>query len=92
MKVTVIPIVKGAFVIEINGLVQELEDVKIRAETVQTTASLQSARILGGVPETCCHSNSSDKPSAHACEKNSHSINKDNNNIKEKARLSWTNF
>ena len=35
------------------------------------TTALRSARILGRVEETCCHSNSSEKPSANANVKNS---------------------
>ena len=54
MKVTIIPIVIGALGTVIKGLVQELEDLKItgRVEVVQTTALLQSARILRRVLET----------------------------------------
>ena len=40
-------------------------------ETVQTTALLISARILRRVQETCCHSDSSGKPSANIGVKNS---------------------
>ena len=40
-------------------------------ETIQTTAFLRSARILWRVLETCCHSNSSERPSANTDVKNS---------------------
>ncbi len=48
MKVTVIPIVVGALGTVRKELVQGLEDLEIRgrAETIQTTALLISARIL----------------------------------------------
>ena len=40
-------------------------------ETIQTTALLRSARILGRILWSCCHSNSNEKPSANASVKNS---------------------
>ena len=48
MKVTVIPIVIGTLGTVTKGLVQRLEDLKIRGRlmTIQTTALLRSARIL----------------------------------------------
>ena len=48
MKMTVIPIVTGAFGAVNKGVVQELEDLEIRrcVETFQTTALLRSVRIL----------------------------------------------
>ena len=54
MKVTVIPIVTGALGTVTKGLVLILDDLKIRgrAETIQTTALLRSARILRRVLET----------------------------------------
>ena len=50
-----------------------LEEMEIRgrAETIQITPMLRSARILKKVPETCCYSDSSERPSADAGEKNS---------------------
>ena len=49
MKVTVIPIVIGALGTVTIGLAQAVEDMEIsgRVETIQTTATLRSARILG---------------------------------------------
>ena len=49
-----------------------MEDLEIRGQmkTIQTTL-LRSARILRRVLETCCYSNSSEKPSANAGAKNS---------------------
>ena len=54
MKVTVIPIVISQLRRVIKGLVMGLEDLEIRGqvETIQTTASLISARILRRV--LCC--------------------------------------
>ena len=54
MKVTIIPIVTGAFCTVTKGLLKGLEDLEIRgrAETVQTTALLRSSKILRRVLET----------------------------------------
>ena len=54
MKVTIMPIVIGAFGRIIKGLLKGLEDLEItvRVETVQTTTLLRSARILRRVLET----------------------------------------
>ena len=73
MKVTIIPIVISALGTVKKGLVQRLEDLEItrRMETVQTIASLRSARIPRRVLESCCHSNFSGKPSVNADVKNS---------------------
>ena len=72
MKVTIIPIVIGALDTIPKGLVQGLEELEIRerVETIQTIALLRLARILSRVLETCCHSNSCEKPSANAGVKN----------------------
>ena len=79
MKVTIIAIVTGASAIVTKRLAQGLEDleIRVRVETVQTTALLKSARILRRVLETwkdCCLSNSSGKSSANADVKNSQSV------------------
>ena len=71
MKVTIIPIVIGAFGTVTKGLLKDLEDLEVgdRVETIQTTALLKTARILRRVLETrgtCCHSISSEIPSAYA--------------------------
>ena len=42
-----------------------------QAETIQTTALLRMARKLRRVLETCCHSDSTERPSANICAKNS---------------------
>ena len=54
MKVTIIPIVIGAFGTVTKGLLKGLEDLGIggRVETIQTTALLKTAIILRRVLET----------------------------------------
>ena len=53
MKVTIIPIVIGAFGTVTKGLLKGLEDLEVRGrvETSQTTPLLRTARILRKVPE-----------------------------------------
>ena len=73
MKVTIVPIVIGVLGTITKGLLKGLEDLEVggRVETLQTTALLRTARILRRVlEETCCHSNSSEKPSANPDVKN----------------------
>ena len=57
MKVTIIPIVIGAFGTVTKGLLKGMEDLEVggREETIQTTALLRMARILRRVLETCGH-------------------------------------
>ena len=54
MKVTIGPIVIGVLGTITKGLLKGLEDLEIggRAETIQTTALLRTARILRRVLET----------------------------------------
>ena len=54
MKVTIIPVVIGAFGTVTKGLLMGLEDLEVggRVETIQTTALLRTARILRRVLET----------------------------------------
>ncbi len=54
MKVTIIPIVSGAFGTVTKGLLKGLEDLEVggRVETIQTTALLKTARKLRKVLET----------------------------------------
>ena len=54
MKVTIIPIVNGAFGTVTKGLLKGLEDLEVggRVETIQTTALLRTARILKRVLDT----------------------------------------
>ena len=54
MKVTILPIVIGAFGSVTKGLLKGLEDLKVggRVETIQTTALMKTASILRRVLET----------------------------------------
>ena len=54
MKVTIVPIVIGAFNTITKGLLKGLEDLEVggRVETIQMTALLRTARILRRVLET----------------------------------------
>ena len=54
MKVTIVPIVIGAFGTITKGLLKGMEDLEVggRVETIQTTALLRTARILRRVLET----------------------------------------
>ena len=73
MKVTVLPMVTSALGTVSTSLVRGPEklDIEVRAETIHTTAVLKSTRILRRVLETCCHSDSSERPSTNAVVKNS---------------------
>ena len=54
MKVTIVPIVIGAFDTVTKGLLKGLEDLKVRGrvDTIQTTALVRTARILKRVLDT----------------------------------------
>ena len=54
MKVTIIPIIIGAFGTVTKGLLNGLEDFEVggRVETTQTTTLLRTVRILRRVLET----------------------------------------
>ena len=54
MKVTIIPIVIGAFGTVTKGLLKGLENLEVRGrvETIKTTALLRTARILRRVLDT----------------------------------------
>ena len=54
MKVTIIPIMNGAFGTTTKGLLKVLEDLEIRGrvETIQNTTLLRTARILRRVLKT----------------------------------------
>ena len=77
MKLTIVPIVIGAFGTITKGLLKGLEGLEVggQVETIQMTALLRMARILRRVLETCCHSNSSEKLSANTDVKNSKRVN-----------------
>ena len=54
MKVTIMPIVIGAFSTVTKGLLKGLDDLEVgnQVETIQTTALLKTARILWRILET----------------------------------------
>ena len=71
MKVTIVPVVMGAFGTITKGLLKSLEDLEVggRVETIQTTALLRTAIILRRVLEIwgdLLSLSSSEKPSANA--------------------------
>ena len=86
MKVTIVPIVIGAFGTITKGLLKGLEDLEIggRVETIQMTALLRTARILRRVLETWGDLLSltlqRKKPSVSADVKNSKGVNNNNCN------------
>ena len=71
MKVTIIPIVIGAFETVTKGLLKGLEDLEVggRVEIIQTTTLWRTESWK--LEETYYHSNSSERPSANADVKNS---------------------
>ena len=66
MKVVVIPIVIGELGTILKDLIKRLEDLEIKGQegTLKTTTLLRLAKILK-ILETCCHSNSRERPSAN---------------------------
>ena len=52
MKVTIVPIVIGAFETVTKGFLKGLEDLEVGVETIQTIALLKTARILRRILET----------------------------------------
>ena len=83
MKVTTVPMVIEAFGTIRKGLLKSPEDLEVGrwVETIQMTVLLRTARILRGVQETCCHSNSSEKQSAITDVRNSKGVNNNINKI-----------
>ena len=76
MKVTIVPIVIGALGTVTKGLLKVLEDLEVggRVETIQTTAFWGRPEYWDEswrLEDNCCHSNSSEKPSANTDVKNS---------------------
>ena len=87
-QLTMISIVISALGTVTKALIQGLEDLEIRGkvETIQTTAFFFLDRpeyweASWKLEETCCHSNSSQKPSASTGMKNSQKISCNNNNM-----------
>ena len=77
MKFTIVPIVSGALGTVTKRLLKVLEDLEVgrRVETIQMKALVRMAKILRRVKETCCHLNTSEKPSANTYMKNSKGVN-----------------
>ena len=87
MKVTIIPIVIGAFGTVTKGLLKGLEDLEVggRVETYPNNSIIEDGQNTEKSPEkrleeTCCRSNFSERPSANADVKNSKGVNNNNNN------------
>ena len=76
IKVTIIPVVVGAFGTVTKGLLKGQEDLEIKGlvETTKATTFLRMARILRRVEGTCCHSNFSERSSVNAGVKNSKGV------------------
>ena len=68
MKVTIIPILIGAFGTVTKGLLKDLEDLEVggRVETIEITTLLKTAGIRRRFLKICCHSISSERLSAYA--------------------------
>ena len=93
MKVTIEPIVIGAFVTITKRLLKSLEDLEVggSVETIQMTALQRTARILRRdleIEETCSHSNSSEKPSANIDVKNCKGVN-NKKKKKQNSKILW---
>ena len=73
MKVTIIPIVIGAFGTVTKWLLKGLEDLEVgwRVETIHYLERQEYREESERLEETCCHSNSCERPSAKADVKNS---------------------
>ena len=80
VKVTIVPIVIGAFGTITKGLLKGLDNMEVggRVETIEMTTLLRTVKILRRVLETCCHSNSSEIPSAVTDVRNSKGVNNNN--------------
>ena len=93
----IIPIVNGAFGTVTKGLLKGLKELDIgrRVETIQTLLHYwewpEYWEEYWGLEEICCHSNSSERPSANANVKISNS-NYDNNNNDKPCEFFHTSF
>ena len=85
MKVTIVPIVIGAFGTITKGLLKGLKDLEVGGRVRlskwqhfwERPEYWEESWIL---EETCCHSNSREKPSANTDVKNAKGVNNNNNN------------
>ena len=72
MRVTIVPIVTGAFGTVTKGVLKGPKALEVggRVETIQTTAFLKKrpeySEESWRQKETCCHLNSSERPSANS--------------------------
>ena len=91
MKVTIILIVIGAFGTITKGLLKglELADEWRPSKPLHYCERPEYWEESWRLEETCCHSNSSERPSANTDEKNSEGVNNNNNNNSAK-QLSHT--
>ena len=86
MKVKIVPIVISAFGTVTEGSLKGLEDLEVgrRVGTIKWQHFWERPESWDEswrLEETCCHSNSSEKPSANTDVKNSKGVN--NNNMKD---------
>ena len=96
MKVTIIPIVIVAFGTVTKGLLKGMEDLEVgwRVETIQTKVYWQRPEYgeeFWRLEETCCHSNSIERPSANADVKKSNGVSECSKLAQKeyKARYDW---
>ena len=84
MKVTIEPIVIGAFGTISKGLLKGLEDLEVGGRDYSHDSIADNGKNPetppGQLEEAFCHSNSNEKPSANTDEKNSKGVNNNNNN------------
>ena len=81
MKVTIVPIVIGAFGTVTKGLLKGLEDFEVGGRVGPSKRQhywewLEYWEESWSLEETCCHSNSSEKPSTNVDVKNSKGVKK----------------
>ena len=86
MKVTIVPVVNGAFGTITKGLLNGFEDLEVggQVETIQNdsiTENGQKTEESWTLEETCNHSNSSKKPSDNTDVRNSKRVNNNYNDI-----------
>ena len=86
----------GAFGTVTKGLLKGLDDLEVggRVETIQTSELFERPEYWEEswrLEETCCHSNSCERPSANADVKNTQGINDKNNELCKKLKFDYTN-
>ena len=81
MKVTIVPIVIGAFGTITKGLLKDLEDLEVGGQNDKWEHCWERPEPRDEswrLEETCCHSNSSEKPSANTDAKKPKGVNNNN--------------